>query len=58
MENSLELSKREMQVLMLCLRGEQESVEGEAGELHNRLVNEGFSAFEESLPAKLTPRDL
>lgn len=54
---SFELSAAQMQTIMLCLRGEYESVEGDADVLHDQLTNEGFSPFDNKIPAKLVFKD-
>lgn len=48
-----DLTGEEMRIIMLCLRGEYETVEGSADELHDKLVQEGFSAFSDMTSAQL-----
>lgn len=54
---NLNLSAEEMQIIMLCLRGEYDSVEGAADALHDQLANEGFSPFDNTLKATLVYQD-
>lgn len=52
--DKFELTSENMQIIMLCLRGEYETVAAEADALHDLLVGEGFSAFDNAVPAVLT----
>lgn len=56
-ENSDTLSSKEVETLMLCLRGEYDSVEYRADELHDKLTSLGFSAFDNGVAAVITARD-